>query len=67
MSSFAKIAFLGTGLMGGHMARNLLKTGFPVAAWNRTPAKAQALVADGAVVCETAAQAVAEAPSRCLS
>jgi len=60
MSSFAKIAFLGTGLMGGHMARNLLKAGFPVAAWNRTPAKAQALVADGAEVCETAAQAVAE-------
>lgn len=52
------VAFLGTGLMGAHMVRNLLKAGFSVRAWNRTPAKAAALEPDGAVVCATAAEAV---------
>ena len=61
MSSDMRIAFLGTGLMGSHMARNILKAGFSVAAWNRTLAKAEALRGDGAEVPETAAQAVAEA------
>ena len=61
MSSTAKIAFLGTGLMGSHMARNILKAGFSLTAWNRTLAKAQALIADGANVPATAAEAVAEA------
>lgn len=44
------IAFLGTGLMGGPMARNLLKAGFTVRAWNRSTEKAQALVEHGAVL-----------------
>ncbi len=44
------IAFIGTGLMGGPMARNLLKAGFSVRVWNRSAEKAQALVADGAVL-----------------
>jgi 2-hydroxy-3-oxopropionate reductase len=61
MSLTAKIAFLGTGLMGSHMARNILKAGFSLTAWNRTLAKAQALIADGANVPATAAEAVAEA------
>ena len=43
------LAFLGTGLMGAPMVRNLLKSGFAVTAWNRSPDKAEALVADGAV------------------
>ena len=61
MSSTAKISFLGTGLMGSHMARNILKAGFSLTAWNRTLAKAQALIADGADVPATAAEAIAEA------
>ena len=56
-----KIAFLGTGLMGAHMARNLLKAGFDLTAWNRTLSKAEALRADGAQVASTAAEAVAGA------
>ncbi|MCG6901588.1 MAG: NAD(P)-dependent oxidoreductase [Rhodobacter sp.] len=56
-----RIAVLGTGLMGGPMARNLLKAGFPVAVWNRTRAKADALSGEGAEVADTAAQAVADA------
>lgn len=38
---------MGTGLIGAPIARNLHKQGFTVRAWNRTSAKAQALVADG--------------------
>ena len=44
----ATVAFLGTGLMGAPMARNLLKGGYSVRAWNRTPSKAAALASDGA-------------------
>jgi 3-hydroxyisobutyrate dehydrogenase len=42
------VAVLGTGTMGAPMARNLLRAGFDVPVWNRTMAKAAALVADGA-------------------
>ena len=56
-----QIAFLGTGLMGGPMAANLLKAGFPVTAWNRTPEKAQALVSAGATVAATPRDAVRDA------
>lgn len=45
-----EIAFLGTGLMGAPMVRNLLKAGFVVRVWNRTLAKAEALVPDGAIL-----------------
>jgi 2-hydroxy-3-oxopropionate reductase len=40
----SKITVLGTGLMGAPMARRLLGAGFPVTVWNRTRAKAEALV-----------------------
>jgi 3-hydroxyisobutyrate dehydrogenase len=56
-----RIAFLGTGIMGAPMARNLLKAGFQVRVWNRTPDKARALLADGADLAETPAEAVREA------
>jgi 3-hydroxyisobutyrate dehydrogenase len=55
------VAVLGTGIMGAPMARNLLKAGFPVRVWNRTPDKARVLVADGADLAETPADAVREA------
>jgi 3-hydroxyisobutyrate dehydrogenase-like beta-hydroxyacid dehydrogenase len=38
-----RIALLGTGIMGGHMARRLALAGFSVAVWNRTLAKAEKL------------------------
>ncbi|MEM7198117.1 MAG: NAD(P)-binding domain-containing protein, partial [Pseudomonadota bacterium] len=43
-----KIAFLGTGLMGAPMVRNIMAGGFAVNVWNRTASKAQALREDGA-------------------
>jgi len=43
-----RIGFIGLGIMGQGMARNLLKAGFAVRVWNRTAAKAEPLVAEGA-------------------
>ena len=42
------IAFLGIGLMGKPMATRLAQAGYTVRAWNRAPAKAEALRAIGA-------------------
>ena len=42
------IGLIGLGLMGKPMGRNLLKAGFPLVVWNRTNAKAEDLVSDGA-------------------
>ncbi|MBV9655971.1 MAG: NAD(P)-dependent oxidoreductase [Acetobacteraceae bacterium] len=61
MTQQSRIAFLGVGLMGGPQARNVLKAGFPVVAWNRSRAKAEALTGDGAAVAETPAEAVRDA------
>ena len=47
--------------MGSHMARNLLAAGIPVTVWNRSPAKAEVLKEDGAIVATSLGQAVAEA------
>ncbi len=41
-----KIGFIGLGAMGMAMARNLHQTGLLVAAWNRTPDKAQSLASE---------------------
>ncbi len=48
-----RISFFGIGLMGKPMALNLLKAGYPVQAWNRTAAKAEALKSAGATVANT--------------
>jgi 3-hydroxyisobutyrate dehydrogenase len=53
-----RVAVLGAGTMGAPMARNLLRAGFEVRVWNRTPAKAQALAATGARVTSQPAAAV---------
>jgi 3-hydroxyisobutyrate dehydrogenase-like beta-hydroxyacid dehydrogenase len=55
------IAFLGIGLMGAPQARNILKAGYGVTAWNRSRAKADALATDGASVATTPADAVRDA------
>ncbi len=48
-----EIAFLGIGLMGLPMAKNLLKQGYSVQAWNRTKVKADTLKEFGATVANT--------------
>ncbi len=55
------IAFLGTGIMGYPMAQRLLRAGFSVCAWNRSSDKAAPLAEDGAIVADTAANAVHDA------
>lgn len=52
-----KVAVLGLGIMGSGMARNLLAGGFDTAVWNRSPQKAEPLVAAGARRAETPAEA----------
>ncbi|KAH9554703.1 hypothetical protein CY35_08G076600 [Sphagnum magellanicum] len=42
------IGFLGLGIMGTAMARNLVKAGYDVTVWNRTTSKCDALVSEGA-------------------
>lgn len=61
MNTRPVVAFLGTGLMGAPMARRILAAGFPLTAWNRTAAKAEALAAHGARVAHNASDAAAEA------
>lgn len=43
-----RVGFLGAGVMARGMIRNLLKAGHEVCVYNRTPARAEALGADGA-------------------
>ena len=57
----ARIAVLGTGIMGGAMARNLLGAGHEVHVWNRTRARAESLIDDGARVAATPVDAVRDA------
>lgn len=52
------IAVLGCGLMGSALARALSASGHSVAAWNRSPAKAQALAASGITPFAELAEAV---------
>lgn len=61
-----KIGILGIGRMGAAMATRLLGLGHEVFVWNRSPEKAQALVAAGAKVCATP-RALAEASEAILS
>src|SRR5215831_3570406 len=43
-----RIGFIGLGIMGKPMAKNLLKAGFPLVVHNRSRAKVDELVKDGA-------------------
>ena len=55
------VAILGLGTMGSGMAANLLKAGFSLAVYNRTPAKAQPLADAGARLALTPAEAAKDA------
>jgi 3-hydroxyisobutyrate dehydrogenase len=51
-----RVAVLGTGIMGGPIARNVAKAGHQVVVWNRTPEKARAI--EGAQAVTDPAEAV---------
>jgi len=57
----ARVAFLGTGIMGGEMARRLLAAGHELWVYNRTAAKARALAEHGAHLAPSPAAAAEEA------
>ena len=62
----ATVGFVGLGAMGGRMAKRLLDSGRRVVGYNRTPAKAQALVAAGLTLAKSP-RAVAEAADAVFS
>ncbi|MGI8649220.1 MAG: NAD(P)-dependent oxidoreductase [Rubrobacter sp.] len=48
-----RVAVLGTGIMGAAVTRNLIKSGFEAAVWNRSREKAEPLADDGATVTDS--------------
>ena len=56
-----RIAFIGLGIMGAPMARNLLKAGYDVTAYTRQAEKTEAFVKDGGKGASSVAEAVKEA------
>src|SRR5699024_12807392 len=49
MTEKATIGFIGTGVMGESMARQLMNAGYPVHIFTRTRAKAHTLMGEGAI------------------
>ncbi|MCM8534746.1 MAG: NAD(P)-dependent oxidoreductase [Lentisphaeraceae bacterium] len=58
--STKKIAFIGLGVMGQSMARNLMKAGHELHLFTRTKSKASALIQEGATWHDTVATCVAD-------
>jgi 3-hydroxyisobutyrate dehydrogenase-like beta-hydroxyacid dehydrogenase len=58
MNAKNPVTMIGLGPMGQAMVRQFLAAGHPTTVWNRTPARADALVAEGAVRAPTVADAV---------
>ena len=57
-----KVGFIGLGIMGMPMARNLLKAGFEVVAYNRTKSKAEQLAKEGAKKADSPRELAMECP-----
>lgn len=55
-----KIGFIGVGIMGKSMVRNLMKAGFEVAIYTRTRAKVEDVIAEGAIWRDTVKDCVAD-------
>jgi 3-hydroxyisobutyrate dehydrogenase-like beta-hydroxyacid dehydrogenase len=58
----APVTVIGLGLMGQALAAAFLKGGHPTTVWNRTPGKAEQLVAQGAILADSAEKAIAASP-----
>jgi 2-hydroxy-3-oxopropionate reductase len=56
-----RIAFIGLGIMGAPMAANLVKAGFHVTGYNRSPARTERLAAAGGHAAKDIAEAVRDA------
>lgn len=55
-----QLGFIGLGIMGQGMVRNLLRAGFPVRVWNRTASKMAALASEGATTAASPADLAAQ-------
>lgn len=56
MAGPQKLGFIGLGIMGFPMARNLLRAGYSVTVYNRTRKKAEELSGDGATLADSPAE-----------
>lgn len=56
MSDGPVAGYIGLGIMGAGMARNLLRAGHRVVVWNRTASRSEALGPDGAEIAESPAE-----------
>jgi len=54
---------IGLGVIGAALAQTLLKNGYKVTVWNRSPEKAEALKKEGAIVAMSSAEAIAANPT----
>ena len=57
-----RIGYIGMGIMGAPMARNLLNAGFEVTVWNRTASKCEPLVSAGAQQADSPEALAAQGP-----
>jgi len=55
-----KVGYIGLGLMGKSIARNILKAGFPVVVHNRSRAAVDELVAEGAIAANSSKEVAAQ-------
>lgn len=62
MDNCAPVTVIGLGSMGSALARAFLEKGHPTTVWNRSPNKADDLVAKGAVRAATVSEAVSASP-----
>ena len=51
-----KIGFVGVGIMGKSMVRNLMKAGFEVSIYTRTRSKVEDVIGEGAIWCDSVAE-----------
>src|SRR5258708_5256275 len=65
MDAIKRVGFLGLGIMGSRMARNLAQKGFEVTVWNRTRSKAEPLTAFGAKIVKDPADVAAQVDALC--
>ncbi len=60
MAKDTRVGFIGLGQMGLHMARNVLKAGFPLVVHNRSRVKVEQLVSEGASAATSGAHLAAQ-------
>src|SRR5512147_1509689 len=58
--SMQTVGYIGLGLMGKSIARNILKAGFPLVVHNRSQNAVQELVAEGAVAASSPAEVASQ-------